>query len=220
MLNLRGFAAAVDAFESDETPRGCQAPIIPSGRRFVEMPDFGRRSLGGRWGGALGRAGELCQPAFGVAEDGLGRREGTEAAGAAAEISKEAGEVGWVEVGPEDWGEEKFGVGGFPEEEIGESLFAAGADEEVDGRADFVAEDGVATGIIDRQAEVEALTFAGYSFSLFNGAEEVGGETVAATDGGDPDLVGDAGLSFGVEVEGEKEHKRFDFGGGTFPVVR
>jgi hypothetical protein len=58
--------------------------------------------------------------------------DGAEAAFAAVEFFEGGVEVGFVEVGPHAVGEDELGVGGFPEKKIGEALFSAGADEEID----------------------------------------------------------------------------------------
>src|SRR5688500_16965892 len=40
-------------------------------------------------------------------------------------------ELGFAEIGPEGGGDDKFGVGNLPKEEIADAHFSAGADEEV-----------------------------------------------------------------------------------------
>jgi hypothetical protein len=48
------------------------------------------------------------------------------------EVGEGCVEVHFGEIGPHAIGEEEFGVGTFPEKKVGEPLFPAGADEQVD----------------------------------------------------------------------------------------
>src|SRR5262249_22885884 len=60
------------------------------------------------------------------------RANPAEAPLAAMEIRKRGGEIGGAEVGPQRVDETELGVRGFPEQEIGQPLFAARADEQID----------------------------------------------------------------------------------------
>src|SRR5579875_992912 len=61
-----------------------------------------------------------------------GTRQTAVAAVAPAELGDGAGELGGIELGPHARREVQLGIGGFPEHEIAESLFAAGADQKID----------------------------------------------------------------------------------------
>ena len=56
-----------------------------------------------------------------------------EAAVAAPEIPQRRAEVVGIELGPHAGGEEQLRIGAFPEQEIAQPLFSAGADEKIDG---------------------------------------------------------------------------------------
>ena len=57
--------------------------------------------------------------------------DATVAAFALLEIEKSFEETSAVEVGPENLGDEEFGVGDLPEKEIADAHFSAGTDEEI-----------------------------------------------------------------------------------------
>jgi hypothetical protein len=63
---------------------------------------------------------------------GWQRPQTAEPALAPAEAGERGGEIFRLEIGPHPLGEMKFGVGALPEQEIGQPLFAAGPDDEVD----------------------------------------------------------------------------------------
>ena len=58
--------------------------------------------------------------------------QAAEAALAAGEGRERLGEIVGVEFGPHPLGEMQFGIGAFPEQEVGQPLLAAGADDEID----------------------------------------------------------------------------------------
>ena len=116
------------------------------------------------------------------------RDDPTEAPVALLEILHRPGEVRGAEVRPHHGREAQFRVGTFPEQEIAEALFAAGADQQIDVRhvrgpataaADALAAtrsrvtrpsrllasgrlgDGVAGGVVDGQTQVEPATRSG-----------------------------------------------------------
>ena len=68
----------------------------------------------------------------------LGARESAEASFATTEICNGRSQVLCVEVRPQRVEEAKLGVGAFPQQEIRQTLLAAGADEKVDVRAGFL----------------------------------------------------------------------------------
>ena len=91
------------------------------------------------------------------------------------EISDRRRQIVFAEQGPHPIGEPEFGEGGFPEQEVGEALFAAGADQQVDradarvpaiSRSRSASEaagpsarglgDGFAGGVVESDAQVEA----------------------------------------------------------------
>jgi len=125
------------------------------------------------------------------------------------------------EIGPTFGEKDEFGEGAFPKKEVGEALLAPGTDEEVDvsGPAaqhfgedaaerflgefgDFVeaaggAVDGVARGIVDGKAQMQAGSMSGGGFGVDNGLAEGGGDAVAAADDAEADALVDAVRGFG-----------------------
>ena len=69
----------------------------------------------------------------------FGRDKSAEAALAGAEIRNCGAQMLGAEVRPHGVGEEQFGVGALPQQEVREPLFAAGADQQVDVAAGAVA---------------------------------------------------------------------------------
>ena len=63
------------------------------------------------------------------------------------EVGDGGAQVVGAEVGPQGVDEAELGVGAFPEEKIGQPLFAAGADEEID----------VAAGALPREQPAEGF---------------------------------------------------------------
>src|SRR5580704_16142455 len=70
------------------------------------------RLAGGAFGGGVGVYAAVAAFAFLEVEDGFE-------------------ETGAIEIGPEGFGDENFGVGDLPEKEIADANFSAGADEEI-----------------------------------------------------------------------------------------
>src|SRR5712691_1942146 len=71
-----------------------------------------------------------------LAHGGLAdRAKPAEAALAAVEIGDRGGEIGGAEIGPQGVDEAELGVGGFPQQEIGQPLLPARTDQEIDLRA-------------------------------------------------------------------------------------
>lgn len=132
-----------------------------------------------------------------AASAGGGFGEAAEAAFAAAKVFYCVGKISGFEFGPHARGEEKFGVGAFPQHEVAEAAVAAGADEQVHvesgaaGVRDFAeafgeftlrnfeagnhpaggAKDGIARGIIHGNAQFER---AAGSSEFFRGVDRLG----------------------------------------------
>src|SRR5271157_6189772 len=123
-------------------------------------------------------------------------RHSPEAALAAVEFADGGPEVGAVEIGPHAAGEDQLGVGAFPQQEVAETLLAAGADEEIDRRAErsvegFTGElgrmagggeDGVAAGVVDGDTQAEVGSGGGFGFGAGDAVAQRGVEAVAAAD--------------------------------------
>jgi hypothetical protein len=148
------------------------------------------------------------------------------------------------EIRPSLGKEAQFGEGAFPQQKIGEALFAAGANQEIDvsgaaaldfgedvaecfaGEAgDFVKlggglEDGVARGIINGQAEMEFPAVGGEGFRIGNGFAKIRGKAVAASDDSQANSFIEAVGGFGQKIFLENLENRGDFSGGPRPVGR
>ena len=120
--------------------------------------------------GRLFGGGELCE-----------RPQPAEAPFAAVEIGERRAQIVGTEIGPERIDKAELRVSGFPQQEVRQSLFAAGADEQIDvgaglagRRGEQLAEslargrlrgeptgrrvrDGIARGIIDGDPQIEAM---------------------------------------------------------------
>ena len=112
----------------------------------------------------------------------------SEATFAATKGGKRLREIVGVEFGPHPLGEMQLGIGAFPEQEIGEPLLAAGADDQIDiAQAGFACdelgklfarrprdpgqpcrgvEDRVSGRIVDRDAQVQRLAACGRSLRV------------------------------------------------------
>jgi hypothetical protein len=178
----------------------------------------------------------------GLAGDGAGVREGTASAFAVVEFVKGRLEIGWGEIGPALGDKHEFCEGALPEQEVGEALLPASPDEKVDVRgtaAEDLGEDGakgllgefsdlieaagsgvdgVARGVVDREAEVEARPAGGGGFRIGDGLSKCGGKAIPAADDAEADAFVDAVRGFGEEVFVEKAEDSRDFGGGALPV--
>ena len=118
------------------------------------------------------------------------------------EIGDRRAQVVGAEVGPQGVDEAELGVGAFPQQEIGQPLLAAGADEEIDVAAGALprdaagrslargrrreparggAGDGVARGVVDRDPQIEAIAAGG---GRFGRGDLVGSGRPAAGRGG------------------------------------
>lgn len=180
-----------------------------------------------------------------AASAGGGFWEATVAAFAAAKIFNGVGEIGCFEFGPHARGEEKFGVGTFPEHEVAEAAVAAGADEQIHiesraaGVRDFAeafreftlrnfeagnhpaggAQDGVARGIIHGDAQFERAAGSGEFFRGVNRGGERGRDPVAATDDAQANARGGAAFGFGAEIFLEQDEQRGDFPERASPII-
>lgn len=129
-------------------------------------------------------------------------RHGAEAAGTGGVVGQREVEFGGAEIGPLHGREVELGLRAFPEQEIGEAAVAAGADEEIDvlgaqplgqgfgGEAVCRGgEDGVAGGIVDGDAQVQALAAGGGALGRADGAGKAEGDAIAPAEYGDADAV-------------------------------
>ena len=118
-------------------------------------------------------------------------------------------EIGNGEVGPAFWQENKLCKGALPQKEVRKALFAAGANEQIDfsGAATYVSQNfaenaaegflgelgdfveparslinGLARGIVDREAQMQALAVSGSGFGVGDGLTERAGQTIATAD--------------------------------------
>jgi hypothetical protein len=155
-------------------------------------------------------------------------------------------EVGGREVGPAPVREIKLGVSTLPEEEVAQTLFASGADEEVDiphlarpvihvaHRARKILSSylsdatepvhrphhRVARRIINGNPEIEPRTVTRCILCHTDGAQELGRDAIATSDYAHPDVVRDAAIGFGYQVASEQPHQESDFPRRARPVVR
>ena len=152
-------------------------------------------------------------------------------------------QFGGVQVGPEGRGVVVLAVGGLPEEEVADALFAAGADDQVGIRAAFGVEvapeegfvhlfrgdgvvedaahgleDFVASAVVEGDVEGYAGVVAGDLFGAGDGVLQAGvqGVRVAEVDEADAGFVEGPGLGF--NFLGEDGHQAVDFVGGAAPV--
>lgn len=154
-------------------------------------------------------------------------------------------EVGGGEIGPPAIGEVQLGVGAFPKKKIAQTLLAAGADQEVDvtgfavpmidvghrpreiltrdvpGPAQLLRSsyERVAGGVIDRDSQIESLALPGCILRNRDRPQELGGDSVAASDDSHAHIVSDTPISFGDQITSEEPHQQRYFAGRTRPVV-
>jgi hypothetical protein len=161
---------------------------------------------------------------------------------AAVELVQGGAEIGDGEIGPAFGQENEFGEGALPEEEVGEALLASGADEQIDFRrapsVDFRedpaegvgrefggfiefargVEDGLTSGVVDGQADVEARATHGDRFGVGDDLAESCGNAVAATDDAQTDAFVEAMGGFDKEIFVEDAQDGVDFSGRALPV--
>jgi len=164
------------------------------------------------------------------------------------EVEEGFEETGTIEVGPEGFGDEDFGVGDLPEKEITDAHFAAGADEQIGIREirgvevarDFVfcdqrwgdrrrvmasGEDGVygvdqfgAAAVVEGDGEDHARV----GRSGFGGFARIfldgGGKIFGAAEEAHTDVVALDEGHFLAQIFAEKLHEEFDFSFGAAPV--
>ena len=111
------------------------------------------------------------------------------------------------------------GGNALPQQEIGEALLAAGADQEVHVGQEPAGLDGVARGVVDREPQLELRAGRGGLLGLFDRFDQWAGEPVAASDHAKGDAVFDAARSLGAQVSGEEPHQRVHLLRRPFPVV-
>src|SRR5688500_5086071 len=155
-------------------------------------------------------------------------------------------EIGLREVGPEHVGEVKLRVGRLPQKEITQSLFPAGANQQVDvtrtprgmhalehgsleglarwryfpGHSPGRGEQRPAGGIVDRDAEMEGSAIAGLLFDMRDAVPERIRDAIPASDHAEADTLVRQVRTFGVQILLEQEHQVVDLAPRTAPVVR
>ena len=127
-----------------------------------------------------------------------------------------------AEFGPHPVGEPELGVGAFPQQEIRQPLFPAGADQQIDLRRAVVVlarlgdeaaeragrrrggaehargvDDGLARGVVERDPEPELLSRGGGGFGGGDVVDELRRQSIAASDDGEPDVVFDQPFDLG-----------------------
>src|SRR5215472_884001 len=150
-----------------------------------------------------------------------------------------------AKIGPHPLGKHKFGVGALPQQEVAQSLLSAGSDQQIDfrdraglavgfaegegecitvkrrGRLKQVrgSNDRVASGIIDRDSEVQMISARRMSFGCADSVDQGGVESITPSN----DLEFDAPLTtffgFSEEVLSEELHEGGNFSLGPLPVV-
>ena len=156
-------------------------------------------------------------------------------------------EVFLAKVGPKNWGEEEFGVGDLPEEEVGNAEVATGANEEVGvrygrggevggdgGGGDVIGIEGSAlgvngdttegigylppSGVAERKYECESRASSGVGDTLVkSGADGFRHARKVANDS-EADTILEHGGRFVFNAGDEEVHERMDFGGRSVPV--
>ena len=124
-------------------------------------------------------------------------RDGAEAALAAAEVADGGGQVDASKSGHMVRGEDQFGVGAFPEQKVAQAALAAGADQQVDGRARgrapghrgkvpavraAAARMASRAGVVDGDAQPQAVAPGGGRFGPADRGAELRIQAVAAAD--------------------------------------
>ncbi len=178
---------------------------------------------------------------------GRGGWQRAKAAVAAAEVSESSIEIGFGEIRPHALSEKEFSVGALPEEKVGQALFAAGADQQVDfgvvcvegvgemcseevlrsgvggselgGRNRRGARDGISRGVVDGDAEVKAATGSRGSLGLLDRLQNRCGKAIATADHFEASALLAEAIGFKAEEGAQKPEDALDFGGWTTPVV-
>jgi len=135
-------------------------------------------------------------------------------------------EIGGREVRPAAVGKIELGVGALPQQEVAQTLLAAGADQEIDipaltrpvvhvahGASEIFASDlsdipqsiqcphhRVAGGIVDRDPEIEPRSVTGCILGDPDGAQELRGDSIAAANYVHPHIIRDAAIRLGDEI--------------------
>src|SRR2546425_6104155 len=96
----------------------------------------------------------------------------------------------------------------LPQQEIGEPLLAAGADQQVDVGQDPARADGRARRVVDREPQVERAAGRGGVLGGGDGGDERRGEPIAAADQLESDAVLAETSRLAAEVTGEQPQQR------------
>ena len=176
---------------------------------------------------------------------GAGRRHGSgQSAKAAIAVSESGNRIGQFvagEVGPQGLCEPQFGIGAFPQQEIRQALFAAGANEQVNvaitrsggqGIRECISgkraapdrcgggfQQGVAAGKIDCQACIEHAAASRNCFDCLDGSNSRAGQAIAASDDGEPDARIGERLRLHCHIVLDELHHAVDFRLWPLPVV-
>src|ERR1017187_8772542 len=122
--------------------------------------------------------------------------DGAEAAVAPVEFAHRGGQIRLAEIGPHARRENQFRVGAFPQQEIAETPFSAGANQHVDRRAEGPPQrlarkadgasggrqNGIAAGIIEGNAQPQPAPPGSGCLSLCDGLPQRGVQTIAPPD--------------------------------------
>jgi hypothetical protein len=155
-------------------------------------------------------------------------------------------QIGGGEVGPQLGGEGQLGVGALPEQEVGQALLAAGTHQQIhvgdrlagvsgvgqEAREAIArqlvaragqgggAQDGVARGVVDGDAQVQALAAGGGALGLGDGGDHLGGQAIAAADHAQAHAVLHAAGGLLAQVGVKEVHEPARLLEGAPPVVR
>ena len=179
---------------------------------------------------------------------GSGEWQRAKASVAAVEIGESSVEICFGEIRPHTVGEKELGIGALPEEKVGEALFAACADQQVDfgvvcgegpgevrrqrvGRS-WVggielrgcdrrgARDGVSGGVVDGDAEVKAATSGSGTLGLLDRVQDRCWKAIATADHFEARALLAEAIGFKAEEGAQKPEDALDFSGWATPVVR
>jgi hypothetical protein len=138
------------------------------------------------------------------------------------------------EGGPHAGREDQFGVGAFPQQEVAEALFAAGADEQVYVGAEEFGEclfggsaveppggieDGGPRRLIKVDTQIQPLAAGGFALTLFEKGNQGSRQTVTASNVLQTDSCFDAAIGLLDEIASQKFHQSRNFALRAAPVV-
>src|SRR5216684_1646883 len=149
---------------------------------------------------------------------------------AAMEIPQRRLEIALGEIGPQRLGEDEFGVGRLPQQEIADPLLAAGANDEVgirhEGRQQMLADRhlvdrfGIELAIGERDGELQSGILARQRLAVFDQRDDVWRQTRALTDDAQAHTVAMNLGDLAAQVMAQQSHQPVDLGGRSPPVLR